>query len=52
MSIFRLSPGVSKLIFWLLPIVYFLIFGPVGFTETDQGFIQGLSYRILEGGRK
>ena len=33
----------------VLPIAYFLAYGFYGFTDTDQGFIHGLSWRILQG---
>jgi hypothetical protein len=32
-----------------LPVIYFLAFGLVGFSDTDQGFIQGLSWRVVNG---
>jgi hypothetical protein len=40
---------VWKALFFLLPWVYFLVFGPYGFSTGDQGFIQGLSWRIANG---
>lgn len=49
-SIWPRSAGqVFKLLFFLLPIVYFLLYGWYGFDETDQGFILSLSYRITLG---
>lgn len=32
-----------------LPFLYFFLYGSYGFADTDQGFVQGLSWRILEG---
>ncbi len=33
----------------MLSILYFFAYGFYGFSDTDQGFIQGLSWRILQG---
>ena len=33
----------------LLSILYFFAYGFYGFSDTDQGFIQGLSWRVLQG---
>ncbi|MCK5923915.1 MAG: hypothetical protein KAG66_23475, partial [Methylococcales bacterium] len=40
---------VFKILFFLLPILYFILYGSYGFDETDQGFIVSLCYRILIG---
>lgn len=36
-------------IFLLLPVLYCIFFAPVGFADTDQGFMDALSWRILNG---
>ncbi|MEM6634052.1 MAG: hypothetical protein AAF694_30530 [Bacteroidota bacterium] len=33
----------------LLSVLYFFAYGFYGFSDTDQGFIQGLSWRVLQG---
>lgn len=33
----------------ILPLIYFLLYGRYGFSDTDHGFIQGLSWRVLNG---
>ena len=33
----------------VLPLLYFLAYGFFGFCDTDQGFIQALSWRIIQG---
>lgn len=33
----------------ILPLIYFVLYGRQGFSDTDHGFIQGLSWRILNG---
>ena len=43
------SAGRLRLIFLILPIFYFLVYGLIGFTDTDQGFIQALSWRVVNG---
>lgn len=43
------SRWLEPLVFLSLPILYFLLFGRHGFADTDQGFIPGLSHRILQG---
>lgn len=40
-----------KYAFFLLPLLYFAVFGTLGFHDTDAGFIPGLSWRILMDGR-
>ncbi len=42
----RLSVGIICLI---LPFIYFLAYGFYGLSDTDQGYIQGLSWRIISG---
>ena len=39
----------GALLFFLLPVIYFGLFGSFGFADTDQGFIPALSYRIHSG---
>ena len=48
MSSSRLEQGY-KWLFLALPVLYFILFGRHGLDETDQGFITGLSHRILLG---
>ena len=43
------STGRLRVISIILPIIYFLAFGFWGFSDTDQGFIQALSWRIING---
>ena len=43
------SAGRLRLICLILPIFYFLAFGLFGFSDTDQGFIQALSWRVING---
>lgn len=40
---------IYKLLFILMPLVYFLLYGWYGFDETDQGFILSLAYRVTLG---
>jgi hypothetical protein len=39
----------GSLLFFLLPAVYFLLYGFHGFADTDQGFVPGLAWRVLNG---
>lgn len=41
-----LSRLIFPILFFLLPVVYFLLFGWRGFCDTDQGFILGISWRL------
>lgn len=43
----RVADG--SLLFGLLPIVYFLLYGFDGFADTDQGFVPGLAWRVHQG---
>lgn len=43
------SGQVFKTLFFLMPVLYFLLYGWYGFDDTDQGFIVSLCYRILNG---
>lgn len=43
------TAGMYRLLFFLLPVIYFLLYGFHGFCDTDQGFIPALSYRISLG---
>lgn len=43
----RLRDG--SLVFFLLPIAYFLLYGCYGFADTDQGFVPALAWRITGG---
>ncbi len=45
----KTSNQVYKLLFFLLPLIYFLLYAWYGFDDTDQGFILSLSYRITIG---
>lgn len=45
----KTSNQVFKLLFFLLPLIYFLLYAWYGFDDTDQGFILSLSYRITTG---
>lgn len=44
-----LRPDRMLLICLLLPVIAFLAYGFYGFCDTDQGFIQALSWRIVNG---
>jgi len=33
----------------LLPVIYFLAYGFYGLSDTDQGYIQGLAWRVYQG---
>jgi len=37
------------IVFLLLPIAYCILYAPIGFSDTDQGFFPGLCWRILQG---
>jgi hypothetical protein len=37
------------LLFFLLPLLYFQLYGPYGFADTDQGFVTALAYRVHSG---
>ena len=36
-------------IFWILPVLYFILYAGSGFSTNDPGFVPALSYRILSG---
>ena len=40
---------VFPVLFFILPLVYFALFGWRGFSDTDQGFIQGIAWRLQLG---
>lgn len=44
---FHINP--AAILFFILPVIYYLLFAGYGFADTDQGFIPGLSYRISLG---
>lgn len=35
--------------FLALPFIYFFLYAPYGYSDTDEGFIQGLCWRMLNG---
>ncbi len=39
----------GKLLFLLLPVGYFLLYGFDGFADTDQGFVPALAWRVVHG---
>ncbi|MCB9234155.1 MAG: hypothetical protein H6581_21040 [Bacteroidia bacterium] len=41
--------GLYWALFACLPLLYFFLFGRSGWSDTDQGFIQGLSWRVICG---
>ncbi|HHG85162.1 MAG TPA: hypothetical protein ENJ82_10495, partial [Bacteroidetes bacterium] len=43
------SNQIYRFLFFLLPILYFILYGFYGFCDTDQGFIPALSYRMAIG---
>ncbi|MCB0841860.1 MAG: hypothetical protein KDE26_01205 [Bacteroidetes bacterium] len=43
------KPLKLRILTIILPIIYFLAFGLIGFSDTDQGFIQALSWRVING---
>lgn len=45
----RLRIRDGSLLFLLLPLIYFLLFGFDGFADTDQGFVPGLAWRVKLG---
>jgi hypothetical protein len=45
----RKSIGNGALLFGLLPVIYFILFGFDGFADTDQGFVPALAWRVKLG---